>query len=198
MGICTASSNEQRQAMPADDIIAEPIAVWTHGITIDAPPECVWPWLAQLGSGRAGWYSYDYIDNDGIPSAKVILPELQNIAVGDILPALPGARDAFLVARMSASHNLALIVPGRRESCLVSWEFLLEPKGDKHTRLLVRARVAPEWPPLPIGTRPIERIYRLLGRLPKPLMLFLAGLGHTLMERRMLRRIKRLAEAEEG
>lgn len=47
MGICTASSNERRQDMPADDIIAEPIAVWMHGITIDAPPERVWPWLAE-------------------------------------------------------------------------------------------------------------------------------------------------------
>jgi hypothetical protein len=182
--------------MPADDIIAEPIAVLTRGITIDAPPERVWPWLAQLGSGRAGWYSYDHIDNDGIPSAEVILPELQNIAVGDILPALPGARDAFVVARVSAPHNLVLVVPGRSESYLVSWEFLLEPKGNKRTRLLVRGRVPPEWPPLPMGRRPIERIYRLLGRLPRPLMLFLAGLGHSLMEQRMLRRIKRLAESE--
>jgi hypothetical protein len=59
MGMCTASSSERRQAMPADDIIAEPIAVLTNAITIDVPPERVWPWLAQLGAGRAGWYSYD-------------------------------------------------------------------------------------------------------------------------------------------
>lgn len=196
MGMSKSFSNERRQAMPADDIIAEPIAVLTRGITIDTPPERVWPWLAQLGSGRAGWYSYDHIDNDGIPSAEVILPELQKIAVGDILPALPGARDAFIVARVSAFHNLVLVVPGRSESYLVSWEFLLEPKGNKRTRLLVRGRVAPEWPPLPMGTRPIERIYRLLGRLPRSLMLFLAGLGHSLMEQRMLRSIKRLAESE--
>jgi hypothetical protein len=184
--------------MPADDIIAEPIAVLTNAITIDVPPERVWPWLAQLGAGRAGWYSYDYIDNDGVPSATVIIPELQNIAVGDILPALPGVRDAFVVARMSAARNLVLTVPGQHESFLVSWEFLLEPQGDTHTRLLVRGRISPEWPPLPSGTRLIERIYRLLGRLPKPLMLFVAGLGHTLMERRMLRRLKRLAEGEAG
>jgi hypothetical protein len=85
--MCTASSSERSQAMPADDIIAEPIAVLTNAITIDVPPERVWPWLAQLGAGRAGWYSYDHIDNDGVPSATVIIPELQNIAVGDILPA---------------------------------------------------------------------------------------------------------------
>ena len=115
--------------------------------------------------------------------------------MGDILPALPGARDAFVVARVSAPHNLVLTVPVRAGGPLVSWEFLLEPKGNRCTRLLVRGRVAPEWPPLPMGTRLIERIYRLLGRLPRPLMLILAGFGHGLMERCMLCRIKRRVEA---
>ena len=47
----------------------QPLGVITHAITIDAPPEAVWPWLVQLGSGRAGWYAYDHIDNGGRPSA---------------------------------------------------------------------------------------------------------------------------------
>ena len=195
MGICTASSDERQQVMSADELIAEPLAVFTHGITIDTPPERIWPWLVQLGSGRAGWYSYDFIDNDGIPSASIILPELQNIAVGDILPALPGTREAFIVSKVSIPHNLVLIVPDQHESCLVSWEFLLEPKGNESTRLLVRARLSPEWPPLPIGNRPIERFYRLLGELPKSPMLRLAGWGHAVMEKRMLCKIRRLAEA---
>jgi hypothetical protein len=195
MLICTASLYERRRAMPADDIIGTPIAVLTRGITIDSPPDHVWPWLAQLGSGRAGWYSYDHLDNDGIPSASVVLPEFQNISVGDVLPALPGAHDAFVVARVSAPYNLVLTVPDGNEGYLVTWEFLLEPTNDHCSRLLVRGRVAPGWPPLPMGARPIERIYKLLGRLSRPLMLVIARLGHGIMERRMLRGIKMRVEA---
>ena len=58
---------------------------------IAAPPERVWPWRVQMGAGRAGWYSYDRIDNGGRPSADRIVPELQRLAVGDVMPAVPGA-----------------------------------------------------------------------------------------------------------
>jgi hypothetical protein len=68
-----------------------------HAVTIAASPESVWPWLVQMGSGRAGWYSYDWIDNDGHPSATEIIPEFQRIAPGDVLPSLPGATDSFIV-----------------------------------------------------------------------------------------------------
>jgi hypothetical protein len=51
-----------------------------------------------MGGGRAGWYSYDWIDNGGHPSAESIQPEYQQIVTGDIMPATPGATSAFRVA----------------------------------------------------------------------------------------------------
>ena len=84
-----ATDEEVRRPMPGDDLLPD-AASTTRAITITAPPEQVWPWLAQLGYGRGGWYSYDWIDNDGQPSADRILPELQQLQVGDQILMLPG------------------------------------------------------------------------------------------------------------
>jgi hypothetical protein len=74
---CLASHEEKQRAMPADPLVPGPMGVVTHAITINASLERVWPWLAQMGAGRAGWYSYDWIDNGGHPSANAILPAYQ-------------------------------------------------------------------------------------------------------------------------
>ena len=66
---CLASREEKRRAMPADSLVPAPMGVVTHAVTINASPDRVWPWLAQMGAGRAGWYSYDWIDNGGHPCA---------------------------------------------------------------------------------------------------------------------------------
>src|SRR5687768_4107539 len=87
-----ATRSEQRCTLPGDSLIPEPVGSLTHAITIACPPREVWPWLAQMGAGsRGGWYSYDRIDNAGRPSADRIRRELQNIAIGTVLPALPGS-----------------------------------------------------------------------------------------------------------
>jgi hypothetical protein len=83
-----ATDEEVHRPMPGDDLIPG-AASTTRAITIAAPPEQVWPWLVQLGYGKAGWYSYDWIDNDGRPSADRILPELQQLHLGDQIPMLP-------------------------------------------------------------------------------------------------------------
>ena len=124
---CLASKQEQRRAMPADSLVPEPIGTVTHAVTIRAPLESVWPWLAQMGGGRAGWYSYDRIDNGGHPSAESILGGYQQIAPGDVLPAIPGATDAFLVAEVEVPRHLVLTVPDASGGIQVSWEFLLQP-----------------------------------------------------------------------
>jgi hypothetical protein len=80
---------EAAKALPGDDIVPDAEAIDTRGIEIGAPPEAVWPWLAQMGYGRAGWYSYDELDMDR-PSAEHIVPELQDVQVGDIFPTHPG------------------------------------------------------------------------------------------------------------
>jgi hypothetical protein len=69
-----ATKEEVAKAMPGDDLVPEPSFSATRAITIDAPPEAVWPWIVQVGYGRAGWYSYDLFDNAARPSATHGVP----------------------------------------------------------------------------------------------------------------------------
>jgi hypothetical protein len=78
--------DEDRRPLPGDDLLPVANGRWTHAITIHAQPSDVWPWLAQMGCRRAGWYSYDGLDNGGVPSADRILPTLQRVEVGDLFP----------------------------------------------------------------------------------------------------------------
>src|SRR5689334_767341 len=87
---------ERTRALPGDALIPEPIGSLTHAVTIQRPRSDVWPWLVQMGAGtRAGWYSYDTIDNRGRRSANRILPELQYIEPGTLFPALPNETEGF-------------------------------------------------------------------------------------------------------
>ncbi|MGP0094141.1 MAG: hypothetical protein ACLPKB_29975 [Xanthobacteraceae bacterium] len=149
--------------------------------------------------GRAGWYSYDWVDNDGRPSATAIVPNLQDVKPGDVMPSLPGATDSFIVASVQPNRDLVLTVPAAGGGLLVSWEFFLEPVTQRQTRLLVRGRVSSQWPPdgaakPPASRRPIEWVYALLARLPRWLMAPAAMFGHGVMQARQLRGIKRRAE----
>jgi uncharacterized protein YndB with AHSA1/START domain len=106
--------------------------VVNHAITIRRPPQDVWPWLAQSGSGLAGWYVYDFIDNGGHHSAERILPEYQQIRMGSVFPALPGVKDVFVVVRCDPDHSLVLswrLPDGRYQT---TWEFIFEPQKSKH------------------------------------------------------------------
>lgn len=205
--LCRASDRERQGPLPGDALVQDPMAAITHAITISAPPTGVWPWLVQMGSGRAGWYAYDRIDNGGAPSAREILPELQHIAVGDIMPWLPGARDGFVVQEAIAGRALILVVPHPPAASYSvraprgSWAIVLEPLSAGRTRLITRSRIAHDWLTGGNATlvashdlRIIERVYALLSRLPRPLVLATAGAGHYVMESRMLRGIKRRAE----
>jgi hypothetical protein len=194
-----ATPAERKRSLPADLLISDPAAIVMHAVTIAAPPEHVWPWLVQMGSGRAGWYSYDWVDNDGRRSATEIIPALQHIVPGDVLPALPGAKESFIVAAVQPGRDLILSVPAASGGLLVSWEFFLEPLAQRQTRLLVRGRVSSQWPSgaaekPAVSSRPIEHIYALLARLPRWLMEPVALFGHGIMQARQLREIKRRAE----
>ena len=200
MFICRATIDERNRKLLGDSLIPEAIATWTHAITINSPREKVWQWIAQMGADRAGWYSYDFIDNGGRPSATKILPQYQEVVVGQIFPAIPEATDAFLVAEVRPTRSIVLTVPEKGSIPIVTWSFLLVPTENSNTHLLVRARVSNKWRELARNSRSgdrillINRIYRLLARLPGSLMIFIAGIGHGIMQRRMLRGIKRRAE----
>jgi hypothetical protein len=203
MGVASirASAAERARPFPGDSRLPGAILSLTHAITVAAPPERVWPWLAQMGAGRGGWYSWDRIDNGGAPSAGQIVPALQSIAVGDVLPAAPGATDAFVVAALDPPFELLLTAPDGHGQLAATWEHVLDRAGPARTRLLARSRISGAWieaarhagrPGEPL--LPIERVYRLIGRLPRPVLFAVAGLGHRFMEARHLRGIKRRAE----
>ena len=212
--LCRASDDERRRLLPGDALVPRPMGVITHAITIDAPADTVWPWLVQVGSGRAGWYAWDRIDNGGVPSAHEIVPALQQVAVGDILPSLPGARDSFVVGEVIPGRALVLTVPLQPAALAaengsgslahahrVSWVLVLDPLGPGRARLISRGRISRDWLAPgegsgTVGPQPIliERIYGLLARMPRWLLLPVAECGHYLMESRMLRGVKRRAE----
>lgn len=175
-----ATPSEQARTFPGDNLIPQPLGSVNHAITIQRPPREVWPWLAQMGSGRAGWYSYDFIDNGGHHSAERILPNYQNVGVGSVFPALPGATDVFVVAQCEREHSLVLTWRLPSGKYQTTWAFVLEEPEPGRTRLLVRGRVAP-------GYRPYG--------LPQWLALPTGAVAHFIMQRKQLLGIARRAEA---
>lgn len=97
--------NEATRALPGDGVVPNPVASETRGITIDAPPDRIWPWLVQMGFGKAGWYSYDRLDMRG-RSADGIVAEWQTLKVGDIVPTHPGG--GFEVVEIDPGRTLVL------------------------------------------------------------------------------------------
>jgi hypothetical protein len=165
---------ERRWRVDGDDIVADARAQLTHATTIDAPPKDVWPWLLQMGCQRAGWYSWDLLDNAGVRSADRIVPELQHLDVGDVLPARPVGREGFEVLRIVPER--ALVLSGMSPEWAGTWAFVLEPVGPDRTRLVTRYRAA--YPPSP----------------KMALLLPVFSAAHAFMERKQLRTIKHHAE----
>lgn len=165
---------ERAWRLEGDDLLPDARAQLTHAVTIEAPPADVWPWLVQMGCQRAGWYSWDRLDNAGIPSANRIIPELQQLAVGDVLPWRPGHAEGFKVLRIEPQRALVLESVGPQFEG--RWAFVLEPIAPGRTRLVARYRAA--YPP---GVRMVLKL-----RVISPI--------HGFMERKQLRTIKHHAE----
>ena len=169
-----ATDEEAGRTLPGDELLENPAVVSTRAITIHAPPSAVWPWLVQMGSGRGGAYTYDWIENLfglGMHSAERIHPEWQNLVVGDVIPgkeSLQGMRVEVL------DPERALVT--RSEDGTWVWAFVLEDLGGR-TRLLSRNRIAMRDPSLGdrIGMAVMEP-------------------GSLVMERKMLHGIKERAE----
>lgn len=146
-----ATPEEVAGPFPGAEIIPGGRRGGTMATTIDAPPAAVWPWLVQMGCDRAGWYSWDRLDNGGRRSAERIHPEWQSIAVGDRLLSRPDGSTWFDVAAIEPGRFLALRASldirgrpfdprGTRPAGAYSdstWCFLLREIGDERTRLLV-------------------------------------------------------------
>lgn len=135
-----ATRSEQVRVLPGDELIPDPIAARTHAITIRCPARDVWPWLAQMGAGsRAGWYSYDCLDNSLVPSAMHIIPGLQKLALGMVMPALPDITDSFTILAYKPQRFL-VIGWTDKDGPLMTWAFVLKETANAATRLIVRAR----------------------------------------------------------
>ncbi|HEX6108636.1 MAG TPA: hypothetical protein VFZ02_04425 [Ktedonobacteraceae bacterium] len=171
-----ATNEEVQRALPGDEEVEHPLMNATRAITINARPEEIWPWLVQIGTGRAGWYSYDWIENSmglEFSSANRIIPEFQDLEVGDTVPLAPGLEMPVKVLKPNESLLLVGHDPVIGDT---SWSFGLCPLDKERTRLVTRTRV--RWPITPGGI----------------LWLFVTEPGSFLMVRKMLLGIKRRVE----
>lgn len=136
-----ATDDEVARPMPGDDVVARPTFNATRAVTIGARPEDIWPWLAQVGIHRAGWYSYDWIDNLGRPSAERILPEFQNLKVGDLIPISPDGKQGLWVKDLEPDRWMLWWDKEGK----VTWYWGLYPLGEDHARLITRVRMRYDW-----------------------------------------------------
>ena len=135
-----ATSAEIEQSMPGDGLNTNPSFLATRAITIDAPPEKVWPWLLQMGYGRAGFYGYDLLENAGSPegmrSADEIIPRFQKFVVGDEVPISAVASMTF--HSIEPYHYLIWLGSDTPNPGAFTWA--VYPRDGDRTRLLSRIR----------------------------------------------------------
>lgn len=188
-----ASDEEVQQPYPGAGLIPGGRRGATMAVTINAAPSRVWPWLVQMGCDRAGWYSWDRLDNGGVPSAERIHAEWQNLAVGDRLASTPSGSAWFEVAALEPERFLALRAPinlrggrpfdtaGRRPLFYIDalWGFQLKELPEGRTRLVVSGYAAAR-------PRFLQTIADRLFWEP----------AHWLMQTRQFANLKRRAERE--
>jgi hypothetical protein len=143
-----STKEEVERSLPGDDLVPNPKFVWNQAITIHASAAEVWPWLVQIGNQRAGWYSWDGLhrlmgiagcpDDDG-RSANRIIPELQNLKVGDLIRMAPEktGMPGYTVASIEPERALITHIDGENAA---SWVWVLDPIGTDRTRLITRFR----------------------------------------------------------
>ena len=172
-----ASRDETDRALPGDELLEQPDIVTTRGVDIDVPATSVWPWLIQMGPGRAGAYTYDWVENlAGIDmhSADELIPEFQNLEVGDCWKL--GPRGAVLrVASVTPGSSIVL----RSDDGNWVWAFVLVPETDR-CRLLSR-----------------NRIQQPASHAARAAMRYVMEPGSLVMERKMLLGVKERAERAE-
>jgi hypothetical protein len=136
-----ATDEEVRRPMPGDGIVAKPSFDATRAVTVQAPPQSIYPWIVQMGMTRAGWYSYDLLDNLGRPSARALIPELQQIYAGQIIPMSPDGKQGVYVREFKENE---WILWGDKEGD-TTWVWGMYPTADGATRLITRVRTKYRW-----------------------------------------------------
>jgi hypothetical protein len=170
-----ATGEEAAAPLPGDELLAKPAIVTTRAVLVDATAEAIWPWLVQMGPGRGGAYTYDWIENLfglGMHSAGKILPEFQDLKVGDA-QRLGDRGPVLRVAVLEPARALVM----RSDDEHWVWAFALVP-SDAGTRLISRNRIA-------VSDSPA--VARLLWE-------YVMEPGSLIMERKMLLGIKKRAE----
>lgn len=177
-----ATRAEIAAAMPGDDVVPRAQFNATRAISIGVPPERVWPWIVQLGYGRGGFYSYDLLDNAGVPSADRVVDEYQDLKVGDLVPMFHDTHGLAIAYKVDsfAPNEWMLWVhrPHENESPDSTWSWRLTRLPPGGTRLVTRMKQDYRW-----GT-PRLAAFNLI----------LMEFGDFAMERRMLTGIKARAE----
>ena len=172
-----STPDEVASAMPGDAMLPHAQFVSTRSITISAEPAAVWPWLVQIGCGRAGFYSNDLLDNLARPSARTILADLQHLQIGQWIPMSPSStpteNTAFRVDSFEVASWLLWTKPDS------TWSWRLTPTTSGGTRLVTRIHALYDW------SHPSMAILGVV----------LMEFGDFAMMRRMLHGIKTRAES---
>lgn len=178
---------EPTDPLPGDELVPEPKWSYTLGVAVDASPEAVWPWIAQIGQGRGGFYTYQTLENMvgcKITNTTEVLPDCQHPAVGDSIylhPETPPMR----IEIADPPNALVLFgspaeIGGEDSWGVSTWQFVVSPGPDGGSRFLTRGRYdySPDW-----------RSRLAFGRFPIEVISFV-------MSRKMMLEIKRLAERD--
>jgi hypothetical protein len=173
---------ERNAWLPGDDLVRDAGYRIDHGITINAPADSVWPWIAQLGQDRGGFYSYDWLERllgDRITNADRIHPEWQTIQPGDLVRA---TQPDYLGGRLGTDLGWRVLeVVHGRALVLENWgAFVVKPVDSTTSRFLVRTRG--------------EGAPSLVGVVAGPLNVFMFEPAHFIMERGMMRGVRDRAE----
>jgi hypothetical protein len=189
------TADDAKKWFPGDELVAAPSWISNFSIAIRGEPADVWPWIVQLGYGRAGWYTWYPLDNNGVGSADIIVPALQRLAVGDVIPDGPRAAEGYSVWRVTTlERDRAMVLYSHRHpttgyeiagddrvvpSLACSWAFVLREEAAGQTRLHIRVRA---------------RLHSDGNPLTVRLVRWFFGAGDTVMENTMLEGIRERVE----
>lgn len=156
------TDEELRSSLPGDDVLEHSYVVTDRAITINAPPEAVWSWVVQMGYHRGGWYTSRRLDKilwriDN-PSEDRIVPEYQDVRLGDVIPDGEPGKAYFRVAAIEKNQYIVYLDDAGSHVPRVTftWAFVLRPLDEGRTRIQVR------WRNGPVSSRFLRMIARLL------------------------------------